>query len=795
MSQRQLTKLKQQQKLTPQQIMLMKYLQMPVSDLEQSIKDELEKNPLLEDTGSREEAIQETEDDFDEDEQFFDDDFRSTEHFEKDKNSDFRQTLITSESSATDWLLEQVGYKNLTERQTIICRELIGSIDDNGYLCRDLALISNDLAFRQGLECSIDEIEKVLHVIQSLEPAGVGARNLQECLSIQLHRDELTDEAKDDATLIIDHAFDLFSKRHFDKLKEKTGLDEQRLDAAIKLIQRLDPKPSPNASSTSRNSQYILPDFIISNHDGHLFISSNDRNLPELQINEYYKDMMLQMQASGKKSQETQATIQFLKSKNDEAQNFIEMLRQRNKTLSDIVSYIVKKQSRFFVTGNPCDLRPLQQKDVAASTGYDTSTISRVVNSKYLRTDFGTISLKECFSKSIANQDGEQIGVEQIKSAIQNLINNEDRQKPLTDDEITNELKAQGFPLARRTVAKYREMLGIPVGRMRRGLKIIFLFLFCTSFFTLYAQQPTYYDSLINAQLKKQDTQKPATTKKQDKNNRKKTVIDSTLLKGDELINIIYDSCTPNCARLWYGNHFSANRVREYTLPWDSLPDEINIKLVQKAEDFCFPVKNIITSPYGWRWERPHRGVDIRLNVGCPVHAAFAGIVRIARPMGAYGNLVVIRHYNGLETVYGHLSKINVKPQQNVNAGDVIGLGGSTGHSTGPHLHFEVRFQYETFDPEWILNFSDYTLRTRKLHLDKTYFGVTKPHKHEQISYKADQSFIKETAEPPKERYYTVQKDDYLELIAMKFGITVQKLKELNPDIKKAKKGMRLRVK
>lgn len=300
--------------------------------------------------------------------------------------------------------------------------------------------------------------------------------------------------------------------------------------------------------------------------------------------------------------------------------------------------------------------------------------------------------------------------------------------------------------------------------------------------------KPTYYDSLIYSRT---HPNQPA--KSQARKPSPNTKVDSTVLRGDDLIEEIYANSVP--AEMWYGRNFSDSQVRLKTLSFDSLPDEINIRLVKSPDEFCFPVKNPITSPYGWRWNRPHRGVDIGLNMGEPVHCAFNGVVRIAKPMGAYGNLVVVRHYNGLETVYGHLSKINVKPKQVVKAGDILGLGGSTGRSTGPHLHFEVRFQYESFDPEWILDFKTYTLRTQKLHLDKTYFGITAPNGKRELSYKADKSNIKEPVRKErKEVYYMVQKGDYLELIAMKYSTTVEELKRLNPGLKKPKPGTRIRV-
>ncbi|MCR4816383.1 MAG: peptidoglycan DD-metalloendopeptidase family protein [Bacteroidales bacterium] len=250
--------------------------------------------------------------------------------------------------------------------------------------------------------------------------------------------------------------------------------------------------------------------------------------------------------------------------------------------------------------------------------------------------------------------------------------------------------------------------------------------------------------------------------------------------------------------RLFYRDNLSGNAVRLRNLPLDSLPDEINIRLVKDSGGFCFPMKNIITSPYGWRerWQRPHRGVDILLRTGDPIRACFPGVVRIARHMGGYGNLVVLRHENGLETVYGHMSKILVKPRQKVRAGEIIGLGGSTGRSTGPHLHFEVRFQYEPFDPEWILDFSNYSLRTRRLHLDKTYFGISRPKNKKPPIFKADKSIIKERPERRQQHevFYEVKRGDTLERIAMLNSTTVDQLQELNPKLKKLKPGMRIRV-
>lgn len=311
---------------------------------------------------------------------------------------------------------------------------------------------------------------------------------------------------------------------------------------------------------------------------------------------------------------------------------------------------------------------------------------------------------------------------------------------------------------------------------MKRTLSLLLLTLVC---YTLPAQKKfTYYDSLVYSQM--HATKAPSG-------------VDSALMKADDAIDLFYDMSKPAPASMWYGNDFSSHRVRVKTLPLDSLPDEINLQLARADKDFCFPVKGRINSPYGWRWERAHRGVDINLNTGDPVHAAFSGVVRLACPMGGYGNVIVIRHYNGLETVYGHLSKIKVKPRQIVNAGDVIGLGGSTGHSTGPHLHFEVRFQYETFDPEWILDFKNYTLRTHRLKLNKTYFGVTRPRNDGNIAYKADASYVKERTRR-NGVYYVIQARDAWEDIAIRFSTTVEDIKKMNPDVDRPVEGTRIKV-
>ncbi len=292
-------------------------------------------------------------------------------------------------------------------------------------------------------------------------------------------------------------------------------------------------------------------------------------------------------------------------------------------------------------------------------------------------------------------------------------------------------------------------------------------------------QKYTYYDSLVNEKMNGA-LFNPGATDSLHHDNRKGT-------------KAFHDRNKPIPGCMWYGNDFSSKRVRTRSLPIDSLPDEINIRLIHTDKDFCFPVKGSLNSPYGWRWGRAHRGVDIGLQTGDEVYATFAGVVRLACYMSGYGNVIVLRHANGLETVYGHLSKIQVKPYQIVNAGDVIGLGGSTGRSTGPHLHFEVRFQYETVDPEWILDFKNYTLRTRYLKINKSYFGVTRPRDNQALAYKADASYIKEQTRR-KGVYYVIQARDSWEDIAIRFSTTVEEIKKMNPDIKRPIEGSRIKV-
>ena len=817
--------MKMQQKLSPQQLLLMRLLQLPVTELEQRLKEEVEKNPMLEVNTEGSDMVESLPESSIEDSgadegiDTEDDDYSYRERQERDKNQDAHERVFIAEATFGDHLLEQLSMRNLTPRQQTIAEEIVGSLDDAGYVGRDIELIANDLAFTQGIEVSPHEVEEVLFEVQRLDPPGIAARNLQECLSLQLHRISKPDQAAQWAIQLIDQCFDQFVKHNYDRIMETLSLTEDQLDEAIGCIRRLNPKPGAGESE-SEHAHYVIPDFIVTNHEGQLSLMLNDGHLPQLQLNDYYQEMLQEYAQKKQLSPSEKEAYEFLRTNSDSANELVDTLKQRHVTMLRVMQTILRWQHKFFVTGDSADLRPLLQKDVAEKTGYDISTVSRVVNSKYVQTEFGTFLLKECFSQAITNGEGQEVATETVRQVLQAAVDAEDKRNPLSDEALSQLLKDQGYPVARRTVAKYREMLGIPVCRLRRQLKMIALLMLLSLSGSVFAQQPrheSYYDSLINARIREGQVKSRMGNSvrdgQKDKNRNADArqrgaleihepepdpnAIDTALALGDELIDVMYDASLPAPSQLWYGRNLSGAHVRMATIPMDSLPDEISIQLLKGQERFCFPVKNIKTSPYGWRWNRPHRGVDIRLNVGDPVHCAFNGVVRIARPMGAYGNLVVVRHYNGLETVYGHLSKIKVKPLQVVSAGQVLGLGGSTGRSTGPHLHFEVRFQYEAFDPEWILDFNDYTLRTRRLYLDKTYFGIRKPRNADDLVYKADKSIVPE--EQPKLKsnkplYATIKHGEDLEAFAKRNFTTTDKVKDLNPDERKFRSGTRLRV-
>ena len=493
-SQRQ--KLKMNLKMTPQQLMLLKMLQVPAAMMEQTIKQEVEKNPLLEDEHCGDESApaedneeplptadaEEEDIDFDDREidpfaeadygQDDEDDYRYREYQEHDRNVEEREVPITSDVSFLEHLQKQFNLKRLTHEESIIGNELIGSIDDAGYLGRDVGLVANDLAFKQNLDVSPKEVERVLKMVQTLDPAGVGARNLQECLSLQLHRANDDDPATLTATQIVDRCFNAFSKRHYDSILSRLNITDDQLHDAIERIKRLNPKPgSAYTEGGDETVAYVIPDFIVSRDENGLSFTLNDDHMPQLHVSRYYSDMLRQLSAVKNPSRSDRETIQFIRSKAESAQWFIDVLDQRRQTLQNTMGAILEYQQPYFTTGNTTDLRPMKLQDIASATNYDISTISRVVNQKYVQTAFGTFLLKDLFSKALTTDEGDSVSTDAIKHYLQEAVDNEDKRHPLTDEMLTKLLNEKGYPVARRTVAKYREMLGIPVGRMRKELR------------------------------------------------------------------------------------------------------------------------------------------------------------------------------------------------------------------------------------------------------------------------------------------------------------------------------------
>lgn len=469
---------KMQQKLTPQQLMLMQLIQMPVTTLEQRLKEEVEKNPVLEVAETPSDLLQPLPDSTLSDDAGLgslasdtdDDDYSYRERQERDRNQDAHEPVFVAETSVFDRLAEQLSMRTLTDRQRTIAAELVGSLDDSGYLGRDVALIANDLAFTQGIEVTPDEVLEVLRTMQRMDPPGIAARNLQECLSLQLHRAEVQDEATRLATQVVDRCFEAFAGHNYNRITDELGITSQQLQEASARIRRLNPKPAA-VERESPGAHYIVPDFVVTRSEGGLTLMLNDRYLPRLQKNQYYQEMLQQLQTLPTPSASERQTLDFLRESTVSADTLVNTLQQRHATLLGVMRAILRWQYRFFLTGDSADLRPLLQKDVAQQTGYDISTISRVVNSKYVQTEFGTFLLKECFSQSIVGEDGEAVATEAVRQALLSIVETEDKNQPLSDEQLASALRGKGYPVARRTVAKYREMLGIAPARLRRSVQ------------------------------------------------------------------------------------------------------------------------------------------------------------------------------------------------------------------------------------------------------------------------------------------------------------------------------------
>jgi RNA polymerase sigma-54 factor len=471
------------QKLSPQQIQFIKLLQIPTVELEARIKEEMEINPALEE--GREEADTEysdTEgDDYEGEEEYGKDDIDLNDYLNDDEISGYkmqgdrggedeedREMPIAVTTSLTDNLMDQLGFLDLDDKQFNIGMQLIGSIDNDGYIRRDLSSIANDLAFSQNIETSEEEIEQVLHMIQTFDPAGIAARDLPECLLLQLHRRE-QDATTVLAERIISETFDEFTKKHYSKIQSKFGVTDEELKKAVDLIIKLNPKPGGAGAGMSR-VQYIIPDFILTNENGQLQLSLNSRNAPDLRISRSYADMFDAYDKSDKKDKKLKETVAFVKQKLDAAKWFIDAIRQRQNTLLRTMESIIKYQHEFFLEGDESKLRPMILKDIAEDIGMDISTVSRVANSKAVQTEFGIYPLKYFFSEGIATDSGEDASSREVKHILKEIIDKESKRKPLSDEKIEQILNEKGYNIARRTVAKYREQLNIPVARLRKEL-------------------------------------------------------------------------------------------------------------------------------------------------------------------------------------------------------------------------------------------------------------------------------------------------------------------------------------
>ena len=486
------------QKLSPQQIQLMKLLQVPTANLEERIKEELEENPALEqgedghednyDEQQSDEFEAGKEDDYEDPDgskdeyenidisEYVRDDDEIADYRLKDDNypemDEGRTIPHKIEASFHDYLLEQLGMLKIDDRTRQIAEQIVGSIDDDGYLRRETTSIVDDLAFRQNISTTVQEIEMLIQRIQQFDPPGIAARDLQECLLLQLYRKQVTsdDPAIDQSIEILEHYFDEFTKKHYEKIQRGLNLSDEALKGAINQIIRLSPKPGGNMGESNKGEGYIIPDFFIYNNNGLLELTLNTKNAPDLRISEGYRDMLKEYDRGSKKDKRQKEAVLFIKQKIDAAKWFIDAIKQRQNTLYMTMHAIMKHQEEFFFTGDETSLKPMILKDIAEKTGLDISTVSRVANSKFVQTEFGTYRLKFFFSESLSTDSGEEVSTREVKKILSDMVEGESKSKPLSDEKLTDMLQQKGYNIARRTVAKYREQLNIPVARLRKEL-------------------------------------------------------------------------------------------------------------------------------------------------------------------------------------------------------------------------------------------------------------------------------------------------------------------------------------
>ncbi len=483
------------QKLSPQQIQLMKLLQVPTANLEERIKEELEENPALEQSEDghddefdavKDEFTESGEDDHEEaasEEQYDSIDLSDYVQDGDDEIADYKlrddnygdteekQTMPYKVETSFYQLLEaQLGMLNLDEKGAKITEQIIGSIDEDGYLRRETSAIVDDLAFRQNIFTTEEEVERLILLIQHFDPPGVAARNLQECLLLQLIRQKNEGKDVEVAIQAVTKYFDEFTKKHYEKIQRGLNLTDEELKEVMHQITKLNPKPGGNVGEVNKAESYVIPDFFIFNNASKLELTLNSKNAPELRISEGYRDMLKEYDKGTKKDRRQKEAVLFIKQKIDAAKWFIDAIKQRQHTLLSTMTAIMEHQHEFFLTGDETTLRPMILKDIAEKTGLDISTVSRVANSKFVQTEFGTYRLKFFFSESLTTESGEEVSTREVKKILSDLIENEQKKKPLSDERLTELLQEKGYNIARRTVAKYREQLNIPVARLRKEL-------------------------------------------------------------------------------------------------------------------------------------------------------------------------------------------------------------------------------------------------------------------------------------------------------------------------------------
>jgi len=469
------------QRLSPQQIQLMKLLQVPTIELDQRIKQELEENPALEEGEDHEEdeydneeyddsSDDDNDDDFDISDYINDDADYKTQVNNKSKDDEEKVIPLSGEQTFQERLTEQLHLLYLTDNQFQIADTIIGNLDESGYLKREVEAIVDDLAFSANFATTEEEVEEVLVIVQSLDPAGIGARDLRECLILQMDRKQNGDITRFTAKKILMDFFEEFTKKHYDKIKKKLEIGDEDLKQAIDEIIKLNPKPGGSMKEAARNFQQIIPDFQITDNEGELQLTINGRNAPELKVSRDYQEMLRKYAEGAKGTKDDKDAFTFVKQKLDGAKWFIDAIKQRQNTLLVTMTAIMNYQLEYFQTGDETKLRPMILKDIAERVGLDISTISRVANSKYVQTGYGIFPLKYFFSESLSTDSGEEVSTREVKKILSEAIEGESKRKPLTDDRLAQLLKDKGYNIARRTVAKYREQLNIPVARLRKEL-------------------------------------------------------------------------------------------------------------------------------------------------------------------------------------------------------------------------------------------------------------------------------------------------------------------------------------